>query len=232
MRPISRQVIVMLFCAALCGGGSSVAKADTALYTNGPTNGTYGALEITGPMAVEDSFTLSSASTLTSVTFGNWVTNGQTALSVYWAVVSGEGSLAPACGTCSGTATLTEVTTPVTNGGYYVVDQSFSLPGVDLPAGAYWLELGNETTNGVDEIAFWDENGGPSMVWYSLYGDLSGANCSATFTNQAAGSCSNAFTIYGTAAASTTPEPGSFLLLGSAVALLGARTRRRYFRHA
>ena len=202
------------------------ARADT-LYTNGPTNGTYSALEISTPTPVEDSFTLTSASTLTSVTFGNWVLSGQTALTVEWAIVGSEGSLTPDCATCSGTASLTAVTAPVTNGNYQVLDQSFALPSVALSAGTYWLELENETTNGVDEIAFWDENGGPSSVWYSLYGDLSGSNCTTVF-QQPAGSCSNAFTIYGTAAASSTPEPASLTLLGSSITLLGLELRRRF----
>jgi hypothetical protein len=208
-----------LLCA-LC----SVAKADTVVYTDGPTNGTVSGWTINSGFSVQNSFTVSSSSTLTSVTFGNWLSSGDSATSVDWSIVTSEGGSTLACSGCSGTGSLTEVTTPYSNGlGFDIVDQNFSLGDISLDSGTYWLQLSNLVISNGDP-GYWDMNGGPSQVWESSLGDVSGSNCT-TQQDQPAGSCSDAFTIYGSGGA--TPEPNSVALLGSGFAMIGGVLYRR-----
>ena len=197
-----------------------IARADT-IYTDGPTNGTFSALTINNGVQTEDSFTVAATSTLTSVTFGDWVTDGDQALSIEWAIVPSEGSQTPVCSTCSGTANLTGVL-DTTNSLAKVYDETFSLPDITLAPGTYWLELQDELLSEGD-AAYWDINGGPSMVWNSAVGDLSNNACNVSST----GTCSNAFTIYGTVDAAATPEPGSLTLFGAAAVVIATQLRRR-----
>lgn len=238
MRIFSRSKLLLF--VALCSMSALTMRADSILYTDGPINGTFSAFYVdsNSPFKVEDSFTLSSASTLTSVSFGNWLYRDDQALTVNWAIVGSEGSQTAVCAACSGTGTLTEGTTSFYNvQRYRVVENSFLLPNINLPAGTYWLELYNETTtiHLVGAGAAWDMNGGPSMVWNSGLGDVSGDNCTNNDNSTyPSGACSNAFTIYGTSNAviSGTPEPSTLALLGSGAALVATQVHRRRRRPA
>jgi hypothetical protein len=201
------------------------ANADVTLYSDGAPSGAYSAWTINYGFQVQDSFNLSSASTLTGVTFGSWLSTGDTASAVDWAIVTTEGTQTLACAGCSGTATLTPDGSFSVTGfsGFSGVDQSFSLPDLSLSAGTYWLELQNLVTNDGDP-GYWDMNGGPSSVWENSFNDQTGSNCSQ---GNGPGTCSNSFTIVGTTGAAATPEPSSLALLGSGLTLLAAEIRRR-----
>lgn len=215
---------------AVCIVAISISAAADKLYSDGSPVGQQG-FAINGTFRVQDSFTLSSASTLSGVTFGNLLFNASLfgsavqATSVDWEIVKTEGSTTLACAGCSGTATLTQLADYGLSKGDSALDltnQSFSLPNLTLGAGTYWLQLSNEVVS-APVYAYWDEDSGPSGAWQSNYGgvtgqDVSGSNCS----DQGAGDCSNSFTIDGTAA----PEPaplGLFTLAGSALCLLGRK---------
>jgi len=195
------------------------------LYSDGPVNGTYDSWTINSSYQVEDSFSLAAPSTLTGVTFGNWLYN-DTASTVDWSIVSTEGSQTPICGTCSGVASLTAGASFGNSFGYTVVDQSFSLPDLSLGAGTYWLELYDDVTSDGFPSG-WDMNGGSSLVWESFYGDVSGANCTAALGN-ASGSCSNSFAILGSPI--RVPEPISLTLFGAGLLGLGFISRRHAVR--
>jgi hypothetical protein len=197
------------------------AKADVTLYSDGPVSGSYDAWTINSGFQVQDSFVLASTSTLTGVSFYNWLTSGDTASAVDWAIVTTEGTQTLACPGCSGTASLTAGLSFTNVFGYNVVDESFLLPsGIDLDAGTYWLELQNEAVTN-DDAGYWDENGGPSSIWENGAGDQTGTNCSS----DGDGKCSDSFAIVGTTSA--TPEPSSLALLATGLTLVGARIRRR-----
>jgi hypothetical protein len=84
---------------------------------------------------------------------------------------------------------------------------------VSLGAGTYYLELRNGlTTFGPNASFFWDENDGPSTAYEDPF-FLGGIG-------------SQSFNIYGSGG-TTTPEPGTLMLLGSGVAGLAGLLRRK-----
>jgi hypothetical protein len=123
----------------------------------------------------------------------------------------------------SGTASVTDTYTGTQAFDYYDLDQeSFSLPGLSLAAGTYYLQLQNAVTVYGDPV-YWDVSNGPSDAaqagnGYSPY-DLNGANGNP-------GSNSETFQILGSPD-SVTPEPSSFLLLGSGLLGLVSLVKRK-----
>jgi len=200
------------FLAALAFGTillTAPARAAT-LYTNGAISGQIGGLGLYAGNQVTDSFTLSGPGTILSVTFGEWVDSGTTPEDVDWEIGSS------AFGSDLGSATGVSLTWSLfcTAGGGCgdgesdVYASSFTL---DLPlaGGTYWLTLQNATTSA--GVAYWDQNGGPSLV---------------ETTCCVSGYLSNSFTITG-----AVPEPGSVWLGGAGLLLLFAAGLRRAGKH-
>ena len=79
------------------------ALADSTLYSNGLVDGTETFTQIDNNVATSDSFTLAGASTLDTVTFGAWVSSGNTLSTVQWAI----GTTPFSSNIDSGTATIT-----------------------------------------------------------------------------------------------------------------------------
>jgi hypothetical protein len=204
------SVLVLGLATALA---AAPASADTTLYDNtGPTsNGGdtgNGAFALDYGYVVTDSFTLSSSSTVTSANFLIWLYPGDTLSNVDWSIGTS------AFDTSLGAATATTSSLGQTNSGvfgsYNVYDESISIPSLSLGAGTYWFTLQNANTGGYP--AFWDVSNGASSAVNNILGAVP----------------SETFQILGTEGGTTvTPEPSSFLLLGSGLAGLAGLLKRK-----
>lgn len=196
----------------------AASSSAAVVYQNGTLNGRFDAVSIGPEQAVSNSFSVSSASRLTSATIGLWTEPGTSPFVLTWSI----GSSAFANNIGGGTTTLDNVFA-FNNGFFDIYLSSFSLD-VTVAAGEYWLTLTNGLTN-VGNSLFWDVNGGPSQ---------------AQFRNaQGTGMLNDSeyFMIEGDAATdpgpgpNPVPEPASMTLL--AVGMIGvAASRRRYHKAA
>jgi uncharacterized repeat protein (TIGR03803 family) len=149
---------------------------DEVLYSNGPLNGTVDAWTINNGYVVSNSFTLSSAYTVTGFDFYVWAYPGDTARTVDWSITSD-----PLGGTTfgSGTAQLTGTFISTNEYGYDIDLETATGPIVPMGAGTYFLNLQNATTAQGNPL-YWDENNGPSQA-YAVYESGAGTIPSEAF---------------------------------------------------
>jgi hypothetical protein len=194
------------------------------LYDNGPVNGTIDAWTINFGYQVADSFTLSSASTVTGANLYVWLNAGDNFTLVDWSILT-----LPVGGTtiASGTAAVTSIldsSLPPNSYGYDVYFSTLSIsPNVSLGAGTYFLMFQNAVSSTGGSV-YWDENDGPSVAWHSLYGYLDPASGCGDIQS---GYCSETFQVLGTVNDGAVPEPGSLALVGSGILLLAGLLRRK-----
>lgn len=199
--------------AALTLGLALATQASAAaLVDNGPDTG-IDAFTINTGFSVTNAFTLTAPATLTRALFSNWLSPGDTASSVDWAITTlNFGGVVEA----SGTGASLSSSSPVTNGyGFSVYTQTIDLGGVALGAGTYWLQLSNlNVTNGA--AGFWGVSGTSTTDAYQNDG-------SSVYPLNSLDplSHSNAFQIN----PSTVPEPATLSLMG--LAGLGFLRRRK-----
>jgi hypothetical protein len=186
-------------------------------YDNGPIDGNTDAWTINFGFVVSDSFTLDSATTLTHLTFGSWMFEGDVLQTADVSLTSDEFG-----GTTfySATVNFTQSGCTVNGFGFNVCTESAGFSGATLNAGTYWLNLQNAVVSNGDPV-YWDENGGPSSGSESSVGTIP----SESFTI-ASGEFTNTTTT--TTTTSTTPEPSSVMLFGSGILGLVGVLRRKY----
>jgi len=178
------------------------------LYSNGPINGTTDAWTINSGFVVSDTFTVGSGgANVNFLSFGAWAFPGDVLESAGVQITSSEFG-----GTTffSGTVNFTQSGCSSNQYGFNVCTETSGAFGpVNLASGTYWLNLDNAVVNTGDPI-YWDENSGPSSASENSVGTIP----------------SEAFTMgCGCEPPPTTPEPGTFVLLGSGILGLGSFLR-------
>lgn len=206
------------FCllATLCFALGSTAFAGI-LYTDGPTNGTVGSLYIGGPgggdsqQTISDGFVATASGTAVSLDFGEWVFPGQHPTSVSWAL--GTSPFASDISSGSTTQVGFILLIAMNSAGLDVYESHLDITGALAAGSTYYLTLSGALDSG-GSPGSWDINHGP-------------ASCTEAQTGFPVADCGvappegEAFTINGT------PEPGSFMLLGSGILGLAGVLRRK-----
>lgn len=187
------------------------AFADITLYDNGPINGSVDGWTINFGYAVTDSFTLPSEMTITGFQFGVWAYPGDTPVSVDYSL-----SASPFGGTPS-TIALTSTFEYSNQYGYDIDQEVASGLNIAMGAGNYWLTLQNAVTTQGNPL-YWDENSGPSQAEESALGTIPSESFQIIgFTDSTAT----------TNTSSTTPEPGTIMLFGTALIGVAGALRRK-----
>jgi hypothetical protein len=187
------------------------------LYENGPINGQTDAWTINFGFALADSITISSGmSTINDLSFGAWLTPGDTLQSVEVSFTSD-----PFGGIVyfDQVVNLTASNCFLNTYSYEVCQETGSFNGPTLDNGTYWLNLQNGVVDNGDPV-YWDENSGIGCH---------SQRCPSSATNGGASGTvpSEAFTILGTSGTGTVPEPGSLTLFASGLIGGGAILRRK-----
>jgi hypothetical protein len=216
----ARNLAVFVLTVASTLAAVPAGANSTVLYDNTTSSSyqTY-AFNISPDWVVSDSFSLSNASLVNGATFALWIPPGDSLTSVDWSISpnSGQGNFP------SGTATsfiTTLAPAPSWIFSIYGVDidlETITFPNVNLAAGTYWFELGYATT-ALGNNVYWDASIGPSSATQSVYFDGVDYFEESLWESQT-------FQIDGSTAA--TPEPGSFMLLGTGLIGLAGLVRRK-----
>jgi hypothetical protein len=197
--------------------------AAAVLYNNGAPNGTVDAFPLVADYTLANSFTLPTRSIVTSIDFGVWNDPEQTISTIDWTITAGVPDGGANTTFAAGTASVTSSVLCVScSYGLIIFDlnlASFSVGNLPLNAGTYYLSLTNAVVT-ADSFAYWDENDGPSVAWWSVLGYLTPGNdpsfCLVTY-------CSESFQVNGV---SEVIEPTSLMLFGTGIVLLATRVRR------
>jgi hypothetical protein len=210
--------------AICCLAVAAVPVSAQVLYDNGPINGNAGPWDIVNGYIVSDTFTVSSGQTVTGFELGVWNEGSDPMTSLQWSLTSGENGgtvygsgVAMSSGGPGGT--LMSQFISHNQSGYDIDEITVTKLNVNFASGGtYWLNLQNASGN-LGDYYFWDENSGVGCM---------SNGCPSQASDSAVGTIpSESFTINGGGGGGTTPEPSSFILLGSGVLGLAGVLRRR-----
>jgi hypothetical protein len=212
------SVSAVALAGLLLAIGVAPASAGILYDNGGPSTGNTDAWGISFGISTADSFVLSHGATITGVNFVVWAYPGDTLTSVDWAIVSDPlGGTTYASGT-GAAITQTLLFTPNPDG-RDIDTETFSIPGLALSAGTYWLLLQNAVVDNGDHI-YWDQSDGPSQAWNSDYVGYLGSHV-PPFACNAPCTVSETFQIVGV------PEPASFGLLAMGLLAMARLLRRK-----
>jgi len=192
-------LLLTVFCLTVVG----IPAMAKVIYTNGGPTAVSDFWDIGGTASTSNTFTCTQTScTPTSLTFYGTAAPFSPGETIQVSITSGENA-----GIDYGTELSLLPSTAIPCNGLgqciYTVPVSF----LALPSGTFWLNL----TEGQPGLAWW-EGTGPSQASHTAPGGATIFNIQG-----------EAFTLNGT----TTPEPGSFLLLGSGILGLAGVLRRK-----
>ena len=210
MKSQTRAATLLLF-ATFCVALALPAVADETLYSNGAYNGQLNAYSVSNGDVVSNGFALGKAAQIKAISMVAWVFPSDTFSSIGGSLSSGPDSGFNYVAFVTSKSGIKTVSLGVNEFGYDLEQVTFSIPGTDLDAGSYWLNLQNAMTDQGDPV-FWDENDGPSQAFSSSQGAIG----------------SESFTISGGDPGGTTPEPSSLALFGSGALALAGVLRRRF----
>ena len=165
--------------ASARGRSGPALPQDQVIYENGPVNGTTDAWTINFGYVVSDSFTLTSAATVTGFDLYTWEFPGDTLTSVDWSITSSpNGGTVYGSGTVSGSS-LTDSFISTNQYGYNIDKISASGLNASGGSGTVYLNLQNAVVASGDPV-YWDENSGigcnspgcPSQAYESSIGTI------------------------------------------------------------
>lgn len=185
----------------MVAAGPAIAQT---VYSNGPINGNIDAFTINFGFIVSDTFNVSNSNTtISGISFGAWLTPGDTLTSVEMSITSQE----------NGGISYFDETINVNQGacsdnhfGFTVCQENSTFNGPTLSAGAFWVNLQNASVPSGDPV-FWDENSGPSAASDNSVGTIP----SESFTILG----NNSTTTFDVTTTTSVPEPSSMMLLGT-----------------
>jgi PEP-CTERM motif len=186
-------------------------------YNDGPINGTVDGWTINFGYIVSDTF-VPDRDSVTGFMFGAWEFPGDTLTSVGWSVTQGENfGTVYGSGTASG-SNLTDQFISTNQYGYDIDKITVTGLNVAVTSGAtYWLNLQNAAVPSGDPV-FWDENSGIGCT---------SPGCPSMPSENTVGTIApESFTV-NTHSQGTTPEPSSFILIGSGVIGIAGVLRRK-----